>query len=320
MTASGTEDDRTGFAELVDETPDDIVVVETDEDAEIDPVVDGTPARRRPVWPFLMLGGALLGFGASFAASYYTRPAGPDLAPLRAEIASLGQEVEALKALSAQQAAAPAPDLSAVERRIAALESAPEPDMPNMTLVYDRLTALEEAEPPEINEDYVARLEALKADGFDATPPPDLAELEARLRSLESEAIARADIDPAEDMSREIAALSARLDALEARPVAAAAPVAAAPITLDPATLPRFPADRLRAGAAEAAGEGFLRRSLSRHVRVKDEGSAEVLIGQVEDAMEAGDVRAAVVAFDRLPGGLRDLARGWRAEMEDLVP
>ncbi len=331
MMASDIDDDRNELGELVTDASEDIEVVqpESEHDPEHDPepVVDDLPMRKRPLWPLLLLGGALLGFGASFAASYYTRPAAVDVSGLEAEVATLRSQIGAMQAERRAQ-----PDLSsqlaALQTRVERLaaqsqqDAVPAAEPVDLSDLEARLDTLENRGSPEIDEALVTRLETLQAEGL----PMELSDIEAMQRQIDSLADRLMRLEDAPRDQSDVKALRAEIEGLQSRMDEKAtdmsvseAPVTTLPIPVDPDSLPRFPADRLRAGAAELAGEGFIRRSLSRHVRVKDEGSAEVLIGEVETAMDAGDVQAAIAAFDQLPDALRNVARGWRAEMEDYV-
>ena len=133
-------------------------------------VVEDAETRSNSRWPFVLLLGALLGFGASFAANYLTRPAPYDPAPLRGEIDALRTELAALRDRPVPETQAV--DLRPLERRVRALETAPAPD----------------AAAP-VDEALVERLEALQADGL-AVPPVDLEPLEARIRALEERSTA----------------------------------------------------------------------------------------------------------------------------------
>ena len=256
------------------------------------------PDRRRPVWPWLVLLGAGLGFAAAFAASWYTRPAPFDPAPLRAELASL--RAEFADATSAGPSADL--DLRPLQRRIAALEARPQAD-PDTSDLEARITALETRPEPTLDEDLVARLEALREDGFTGAPAPDLSALIARVDALEAR--------PAPDTQGaiDLGPLEARLDALESRGVA---PVA--PAVIPSAELPPFPAQALRDGV-EAQRGGLL----SKHFRVRSDDDPLTLIEGIEADMAAGRATQALAKFDRLPEPLRNLARGWRADMETTI-
>lgn len=258
---------------------DDIIVLTPDD---LDDVRDAdradAPSRARPLWPFTLAGGVVLGFAIAFAAYWYVRSLPIDTAPLQAEIATLRADIDALKSAPAPDA--PSIDLGPLTRRIAALEARPSVDP--------------------LNEDVVARLEALQAEGFEMPEIPELPDVEglnARIATLEAS----------------LAALATTVE------VGASQPVAIEPVVIDPDTLPRFPAQALRDGAQQLSGSGFFRRTFFRHVRVTGSDDPDTLIAGIETDMASGQAHAALEKFDRLPPRLQSLARGWRADMEDRV-
>ena len=261
------------------ENADDEAVMDAPADESEDAVVSSK--RRMPLWPFLILLGALLGFAASFAATYFTRPASYDPEPLRAELEQQEAQIASLQKEIETQRDRPAPrpravDLSPLEDRLTALENTPLPEWPEPV--------------PPIDEALVTRLEALKEDGFEVSPPPDLAPL-----------------------LTEIEALSLRVEALEARPTVQSVSRETLQKQPDPISiesLPTFPADILREGAEARRGGLF-----SKHFRVRTEDDPLTLIEGVEADLSAGNAAAAVEKFDRLPQELQNLARGWRADM-----
>ncbi|GHA82235.1 hypothetical protein GCM10009069_01700 [Algimonas arctica] len=238
--------------------------------------------KRRLLWPLLIGVGVLIGFAIAFAASWYTRPAPFDASALEARIADLQTEVTALQ--NRPEPVMPKVNLAPLTQRIVALEARPRVDP--------------------LSEEIVARMEALQADGFQVPVMPDLPDfdaVEARLNGLEDQVQAQA---------LTIAAL----------PVGGT--VVVAPETepfIDADTLPRFPAQILREGASELVGSGFIRRTFSRHVRVRGSNAPDVLISGIEDDLANGKPRAALAKFDRLPPQIRSLARAWRANMEDAL-
>ena len=67
-------------------------------------------------------------------------------------------------------------------------------------------------------------------------------------------------------------------------------------------------------------GSGFLRRTMTRHIRLKGENNPHILIDRIEADLAAGRANAALSKFDQLPDSLQSLARGWRADMESALP
>lgn len=250
-----------------------------------DDVTEQEPPKRRVLWPLLIGAGVLIGFAIAFATSWFLRPAPYDASALNAQVADLQAELVALK--NRPEPMIPTVNLAPLTQRIAALEARPTVDP--------------------LNEEIVARMEALQADGFQVPVIPELPELpdfdalETRLSALEDQGQAHASA---------IADLAVG--------AAVAAPLASEPF-VDPETLPRFPAQTLRDGTAELGGSGFVRRTFSRHVRVRGSNAPDVIISGIESDLANGKPRAALAKFDRLPPQIRSLARAWRANMEDAL-
>jgi hypothetical protein len=253
-----------------------------------DDIAEEETEKRRWLWAVLLVVGIVIGLSIAFAMSWFLRPAPYDDTALTARVAALQSD-------------------------ITALENRPDPVMPtiptvNLTPLRQRISALEarpEVDP--LSEEIVARMEALQADGFEVPVMPELPEFP--------------DFD----------AMTARINALEDQLATQAALIAATPdVTgtvqlrenepfVDPDTLPRFPAQTLREGAAELGGSGFLKRTFSRHVRVRGSDAPDVLISGIETDLANGKPRAALAKFNRLPPELRTLARAWRANMEETL-
>ena len=266
--------------------------------------------KARSKWPLIFVLGTLAGFAASFAASYYTRPEPFDASALQRDVAALRTEMGELRSR-----AAPATSMRPIERRLDALEARPvggaepvdlAPLEARIAALTDRIAALEEADRPPVDEALVTRLERLREEGFTGAPEADLAPLTRRLDALE----ARPNPDLA--MTIDLEPLERRLSALENREPAQ--PPAERPAVR--AKYPPFPSDALRDAAEARRGGGLL----SKHIRVKSEDDPLTLIDGVEADLKAGRVRAALAKFDRLPEPIRNLARGWRADMEDALP
>ncbi|MGJ8559874.1 MAG: hypothetical protein ACSHX3_06525 [Litorimonas sp.] len=236
----------------------------------------------RLLWPLLVGAGVLIGFAIAFAASWFLRPAPYDASALEAKIADLQTEVVALK--NRPEAVIPTVNLAPLTRRLVALEARPTVDP--------------------LSEEIVARMEALQAEGFEVPAMPDLPDFEAteaRLNTLEEK-------------------LQAQASTIANLPVGGSLAIAAETEPfVDPSTLPRFPAQTLRNGAAELGGTGFVRRTFSRHVRVRGSNAPDVLISGIEADLADGKPRAALAKFDRLPQQIRSLARAWRANMEEAL-
>jgi hypothetical protein len=202
-------------------------------------------------------------------------------------------------------------ELELVRVDVQTLENTPEPIIPvvDFSPLEQRIIALE-ARPTvdPLNEEIVSRMEALQAEGFELPEIPvfpDMDTVEAQIAEFDAR----------------IQILEARIETVEDRPLPVLIdPIPVVEVTMDPDTLPEFPATALRQGADELSGSGFLRRTLSRHIRLKGDSSPHVLIDGIEQDMVAGRAEAAVRKFDQLPENLQSLARGWRADMEGILP
>lgn len=252
------------------------------EDVAFEDVAEEVEPKRRLLWPLVLGAGVLIGFAVAFAMSWFMRPAAYDSSALDARVTDLQTELVALK--NRPEPVIPTVDLAPLTRRIAALEARPTVDP--------------------LSEEIVSRMEALQADGFEVPVIPDLPDFEAtenRIKALEDQGLAQA-------------------TAIAALPIGET--VAVSPASepfVDPDTLPRFPAQTLRDGAAELGGGGFVRRTFSRHVRVLGSNAPNVLISGIEADLANGKPRAALAKFDRLSPQLRSLARAWRANMEETL-
>lgn len=267
--------------------PDEIIILSPDDEDDAQDHQDleerqaATSSRRWPLW---LGAGFALGMVVASVGSWFLRPASFDPKPFEDRIASLETGISGLRSDVVALQNEPDPvipevDLSPLERRIIELEARPTVDP--------------------LNEDIVARMEALQAEGFEIPEIPEFPDMDALYARLSE--------------------LEAGVQALESRPVIVE-PLSSEPVTVDPDTLPRFPANALRDGADELTGGGFLRRTMSRHVRLKGDTSPHVLIDGIEADMDAGRANAALEKFDQLPDSLQSLARGWRADMENALP
>lgn len=239
-------------------------------------------SKRHFLWMLILIVGVIIGFAVAFTINWFVRPAPYDSSALDAQLSELQAEVIALQ--NRPEPVIPTINLAPLRNRIAALEARPTVDP--------------------LSEEIVSRMENLQAEGFELPVMPDLPDFEAneaRMKALEDQ-------------------ISAQTLAISALQMGSGVdPVPAAELFVDPDTLPRFPAQTLREGAAELGGSGFVRRTFSRHVRVRGSNAPDVLISGIEDDLENGKPRAALAKFDRLPPQLRSLARAWRANMEEAL-
>lgn len=270
--------------------PDEIIILSPDEEDEAEhraqPSAEETSTSTRR-WPLWLGAGFALGMVAASVGSWFLRPETEifDPQPFEARLAAMETELQDLRS------------------DVVALQNAPDPIIPevNLSPLERRITELE-ARPTvdPLNEEIVARMEALQAEGFEIPEIPEFPDMDT--------------------LNTRIAELEAGVQALEARPVTLEAPPTPEPVIVDPDTLPRFPANALRQGADELSGSGFLRRTMSRHIRLKGDNNPHILIDRIEADLAAGRANAALSKFDQLPDSLQSLARGWRADMESALP
>ena len=242
---------------------DEILILEPDafdpDDPAMEDVYDAAP---RPRWPIILLIGALLGFAAAFAASWFIRPTLYDPDPLRAEMVDLKQQLALLRDRPAPTSTKV--NLGPLNRRVLALEARPT------------------VEP--LSEEIVARMKALQVRGFELPEIPtemqDLSALEARVTALEVEL---------QDQAQE---LLLQADTNLAESEAPSEPY------VDPGSLPRFPADVLRDRAEQLSGSGLMRRIFSKHVRVRGSEDPELLIARIERDLADGRSWSALKTFE----------------------
>lgn len=254
------------------------------EDVDDDMTEDDAPKQRK-LWAIPLVAGVVVGLAVAFALTWYLRPEPYDDSVMNARIAALQADITTLENRPVPvMPTIPTVNLAPLKQRIKALEARPMVDP--------------------LSEEIVARMEALQADGFEVPVMPEFPDFDAmtaRITALEDQ----------------IAAQVAMIDALP--DVAVAAKPLDQESFVDPDTLPRFPAQMMRDGAAELVGSGFLKRTFSRHVRVRGSDAPDVLISGIEADLDSGKPRAALAKFDRLPPELRTLARAWRANMEEAL-
>lgn len=233
-----------------------------------------------------------------------------DLSPLEAKLVSLSDRLNAaensLEAVKSRPDATPAAepiDLSAIEARLEALESAPS---------------------PEIDADALAALQSAQEDGFEW---PDVSALEARLAELETTSLSAAEAELPKDLTERLSALETnfenlqsgpaeadliedvlssldtRLEALENRP--APQPV------VERVSILAFPKNRMIEAIEANQTGGLIEKTLSRHIRVKDENDPLTLIEGIEADMSEGRLAAATEKFDRLPSPVRAAGQAW---------
>jgi len=285
---------------------DDAIIEETDElehhdlmeDADIEPV---EPRETRP-WKTLIVTGllsGLIGVGGGAAAVYFGLK---------------GQTpVTVMNDRSAQDSLAQ--DLKLLETRLKDVETTSRQSTPtDLTSIEARLSALEAATPTEFSPETVSALKAAQADDFDW---PDMSDLEARLAALEA-----GSTEDVPDLSRLETRLSAveanvkktrpatipkaliaRIEALEKRP-------AFAPKTEIVSLLP-LPKEAMLNAIEDAQEGGIFKRTLSKHVRVKEDDDPRTLIAGIEDDIAAGRLDLAANKYERLPAPVQEIGQAW---------
>jgi hypothetical protein len=166
------------------------------------------------------------------------------------------------------------------------IKAVPKPAVADLSDVESRLGRLEAAaEPQALDPDLIARLEALKEGGSEALDLSDIL---------------------------------ARLETLEARPVlAAAAPLETAVIEPQAIANIPFPEAKILAALNKAeASQGWLKKSLNKHISVQSEDNPRFLVELVTKNIEAENFDAAIAAFDKLPAEAKAVAIEWRKNIE----
>ena len=235
-----------------------------------------------------------------------------DLSPLETNYKRLSERVKAAESKLQEVANRPVP------------QSSSEVEPVDLSDVENRLQALETAPRPEIDPDVLSALQSAQKDGFEW---PDVSSLETRIETLENkpETVAQTEM-PAELLDRltalednikglqsatsesektsdAISGLAARLDAIENRPPPT--PV------IERVSILAFPKDQL-VEAVEAMKNGnIIRKTLSRHIRVKDANEPLTLIEGIETDLSGGDLAAAVEKFKRLPAPVQSAGQAW---------
>ena len=201
-------------------------------------------------------------------------------------------------ALSALQAAQKDgfewPDTTALEDRIAGLETKAETSLkpaPDMTAFEDRLAALEAQAQTRSDTDT----------DTDAAVPSDLMD---RINALEDNVQAFQNAEPATGLDEAtMAAMAARVTKLENRPP----PMP----TVETVAILAFPKAQMIAAVEENMEGGMIKKTLSRHIRVKDDNDPLTLIDGIEADLSGGRLGAAAEKFERLPAPVRAKGQAW---------
>ena len=213
---------------------------------------------------------ALFGAGGGAVLSKTLQSPAVDISPLKTTLDALETENKTLKA-----------QLTRLQRDIKAL---PKPAALDMTSIESRLEALEGAKPQAIDQDLLARLEALNEEG--------------------SEVLDLSDI-------------TARIAALETRPVlASTTPANITPNQVEAGSVLPFPkAAILSALETSHPSGGWLKRSLKKHISVQSEDNPRYLVELIVENIEEGNNQAALTAFDKLPSDAKAAGQAWRESL-----
>ena len=296
--------------------------------AELEPEaeLDSGETRTKSPWKAFILTGFLAGligaggggYGAYTALKKFSpapvAQANVDLTPIETKMNQLSNRLA--KAEAAVQKTANRPpvktkpvDLSAIEDRLKILEAAPSPEIDPEALTALQAAQKDGFEWPDVSnlEDKIAALESQADTSSQADLPEDLMD---RLTALETDnEVARTEAPKsAEDfgmMVEVMSKLESRLTALENNP-------ASEPTTIvKRVSILAFPKD-LMIEAAEANMEGSLiKKTLSRHIRVKDTNDPLTLIEGIESDLSEGLLAPAADKFERLPSPVRSAGQAW---------
>ena len=208
---------------------------------------------------------SLLGSGGGAMLSKILQKPAVNITPLTANIEALQSENKTLKAQVAR-----------LQRDIKAL---PKPVVTDLTKVEARLRDLENAKPQEIDQELVARLEALKEEGSEAL---DLSDIIARIEALENR--------PSVVVPTNITSSLSAVNASEPFPETAI----------------------LAALESSQPSGGWLKRSLKKHISVQSDDNPHYLVELIVQSIEDGNVEAALTAFDKLPAEAKAAGQVWR--------
>ncbi len=294
--------------------------------------VEEAPARKAVPWKAVIVTGllvSLIGAGGGGYGVYAGLKAqtpdiaansGPDaatlMAPLNKKIKTLETRLSAAEALTQTVSDRPVPvvepvDLSSVETRIEALEAAPVPDIDPVALTALQSAQADGFEWPDTSglETRLTGLETQVNELPEAIAPDAMLEILDRLEVLETD-LATA-VPPSAAMTTPISgpdadafdSLIARVSALENR-----APLAA---KVQHVAVLAFPKAAMLSAIEDNAEGGFMKKTLSKHIRVKDENGPLTLIEGIEADIAKGRLKAAVEKFERLPVPVKAAGQAW---------
>lgn len=292
-----------------------------DAEVEVEPIEE---PRAKPPWKAFVLTGFLAGLigtaGGGYGAYAALKKFSPapvaqakvDLSPIEMNLKRLTDRVNVAEADMKDVANRPATtvepvDLSALKARLAALEAAPTPEIDPEALTALQAAQKDGFEWPETEQieagltqldERLTKLEIADQKALDESST-GLTNEQARasLQDLH-ERVAMLEVNP-----DELQSLTKRLETLENSP--APNPV------VERVSILAFPKTQM-IGAVEANMEGgMIKKTLSRHIRVKDANDPLTLIDGIENDLSEGRLAAAAEKFERLPSPVRSAGQAW---------
>lgn len=331
------------YEDLVDDQPED-PAQDPVQDPAPEPVIEDKLVRRGASWKAVILTGllaGLIGTGGGAAAVYFGLKAQSPAVPT---FNAQALKADLQKDMSAQMTALET-RVSSAETKINRVANRPAATSTPVDLspLEKRISDVEASTQTEIAPETLAALKAASEDGFQW---PDVSALEDRLSALETQTepasnitpdmmLAMADrIDALEAMDRTAPAtesstdMMTRLDALENRPVMAPMPEIPEDIMTRiealenrPAVqtkteteivpLLAFPKKAMMKAVEDTAEGGFMSRTLSKHIRVRDEDDPRTLIDGISNDLSEGRLDLAMNKYERLPSPVRAAGQAW---------
>lgn len=318
---------------------------------ELEPELEPVEPRAKSPWKAFILTGFLAGligaagggYGAYAALKKFSPAPQPqakvDLSPIETKLTRLTERVTESEAAALEAASNPAlefepVDMSVIKKRLTALEKIPAPDIdpdaltalqaaqkdgfewPDTSLIEGRIAVLEaqaETSPDSATvstalEERISELETqvetsakLTASAPAVAVPNNLLK---RLKTLEAEAEMFRNAEAVSALDDEkMTALEARLSALENRP-------APSPVVKRVSIL-AFPKAQMVSAVEANMDGGLIKKTLSRHIRVKDDNDPLTLIEGIETDLSEGRLVAAAEKFERLPSPVRSAGQAW---------
>jgi hypothetical protein len=250
-----------------------------------------------------------------------------DISPLETKLKVLSERMSKAEADVKTAANRPAPeidlpepvDLSGLESRLEALESAPTPDIDPAALTALKSAQADGFEWPDTSalEDRLSVLETqLEADSIetDSEPSAEMTDLLARLDALEKLDDANVTLSAGDApliITDEITSLdSSRLDDIETRLSALENRPALEP-RIERVSVLALPKAAMIAAVEDNVEGGVLKKAFSKHVRVKGDDDPLTLIDDIEADIAKGRLEEAATKFNRLPDPVRAAGQAW---------